>query len=55
MQKVNLLTIEWQLRVTQRVKHLSVYCLSKIITYKEIFKKTLIFPLKPGLKSSSDG
>ena len=43
MQTVNLLTIEWQLKVTQRVKHLSLYCLSNIITYKEIFKKILSF------------
>ena len=43
LQKVNLLTIEWQLKVTQRVKHLSLYRLSNIIAYKEIFKKSYLF------------
>ena len=55
MQKVNLLTLEWQLKVLQRVKHLTLYRLSNIIAfYKEILKN-LIFSLKPDLKPSSDG
>ena len=33
----------------------TIYRLSNIITYKEIFTKNIIFSLKPGLKSSSDG
>ena len=43
MQKVNLLTIEWQLKVLQRVKHLSLYHLSNVIAYKKsyLFFKTM--------------
>ena len=44
MQKVNLLTLEWQLKVLQRVKHLTLYRLSNIIAfYKEILKKSYLF------------
>ena len=54
MQTVNLLTISgnWE---SKNQTFITVYCLSNIITYKEIFKKNLIFSLKPGLKPSSDG
>ena len=51
MQTVNLLAVLVAIE-SQRIKHLSLCCLSNIITYKEIFKKNLISSLKPGLKSS---
>ena len=50
MQKVNLLTTEWQLKVLQRVKHLSLYHLSNVIAYKEILKKSYLF-FKTGFKT----
>ena len=50
MQKLNLLTIEWQLRVKgSNIYHCTVYQTSSLI---KKFKKNLIFSLKPGLKSS---
>ena len=49
MQIVNILTVDGVAIESQRIKHLSLYCLSNIVTYKEIFKKNLAFSLKPGL------